>query len=879
MRGRSGWSALLALSLSFSLSFTISACDEGSPPSGPESVSPAPSPGEPPSSRSAVDSPDHVARDLYFVELEEAPTSRGGHLDRLLVERARFRRSARLSGVALQERYAYTRLWNGLSARVTADQLASLRMVDGVKAVFPVHTVKLDDTPGGNVTPDLFTALAMTGADIAQSTLGLTGQKILVGVIDSGVDYNHPDLGGCFGAGCRVVMGHDFVGDSYDAGDATTQPEPDDDPDDCAGHGTHVAGIIGANGLVKGVAPAASLAAYRVFGCKGSAGTDVIVKAMEAAAADGVRVVNMSLGSSFVWPESPEAKAANQLVRSGVVVVASIGNSGAAGLWAAGAPGNADLVIGTASVENTAVAGPAFQISPHGTMAGGGLVGFNAAAGSPVIPSTGTLPLTRTGTVTATDDACAALPAGSLTGQIALVRRGGCSFFLKASNAEAAGAAGVILYNNVPEGLNPSVAGSPAVTVPVVGISGADGEAINAQLDAGSATLSWGTSVVTVANPLANTVSSFSSLGLTAELGLKPDIAAPGGSIYSTWPLELGGYASESGTSMASPHVAGAAALLLQARPGLSATRVREILQNNAVPALDASSAVADSVHRQGAGLLHIDAAVLNPVRATPSKIALGESEGGPVTTKVTLTNEGSTAVTCAVTHVPALSTTGSTYAPTSLAGGYATAVFDAPTITVPAGGSASVSATITADPALAEGGLYGGYLVFTPEGAGATGTLRVPYSGFKGDYQALAILAPTTNGYPWLTDKTGAKKPSGATFTLRGGDTPRVVVHFEHAARLVKMNIVEATKLKSWGRALTEDYYPQSSATVVGSDATDATFTFTWNGTTTLGKKVVEVPNGDYLIKLSVLKALGDPSRAADWEVWTSPVVTINHP
>ncbi len=216
---------------------------------------------------------------------------------------------------------------------MTADQIASLRAVEGVKAVFPVHTVELDDTPSGNVTPDPLHGAGDDGGGRRAERPRPHRARVLVGVIDSGVDHDHPDLGGCFGAGCRVVMGHDFVGDAYDAGDASTLPEPDDDPDDCAGHGTHVAGIIGANGLVKGVAPAVSFAAYRVFGCKGSAGTDVIVKAMETAAADGVRVVNMSLGTAFMWPESPEAQAANQLVRSGVVVVASIGNSGTSGLW------------------------------------------------------------------------------------------------------------------------------------------------------------------------------------------------------------------------------------------------------------------------------------------------------------------------------------------------------------------------------------------------------------------------------------------------------------------------------------------------------------------------------------------------------------------
>lgn len=872
MRCRSGWSGLLALSAA------LAACNDGSTTSESEADSPMTSPGERVTPRAVVELPFHVAKDLYFVELEEAPTSRGGHLDRLVVERTRFHHRARLSGVALEERYSYSRLWNGLSVHMTADQVAALRAVGGVKAVFPVHTVQLDDTPSSNVTPDLFTALAMTGADVAQSTLGLTGQKVLVGVIDSGVDHDHPDLGGCFGAGCRVAMGHDFVGDAYDAGDPSTLPEPDDDPDDCGGHGTHVAGIIGANGLLKGVAPEVTLAAYRVFGCSGSAGTDVILEAMERASADGVRVLNMSLGTPFAWPESPEAQAANQLVRSGVVVVASTGNSGAAGLWAAGAPGNGDLVIGTASVENTVSAGAAFQISPHDTLANNGLIAFKVAGGSPLVPSTGTLPLTRTGTVTTTNDACAALPAGSLTGQVALIRRGGCGFFVKATNAQAAGAAGVVFYNNLPEALNPSVEGKPAVALPVVGISGADGAALDAELGAGSVTLAWG-GVLSVANPLAHTLSSFSSFGLTAELGFKPDIAAPGGSIYSTWPLELGGYLSESGTSMAAPHVAGAAALLLQARPGLSAIDVREILQNNAVPELDPNGAVAYNVHRQGAGLVHIDAAVLNLVRATPSKIALGESQAGPVTTEVALLNGGTTAVTYAVTHVPALSTTGTTYDPASVASGYATAAFDTPTVTVPAGGRASVSATITADPALADGSLYGGYLVFTPEGASPSGVLRVPYSGFKGDYQALQILVPTPKGYPWLADQTGANQPNGATFTLQSGDTPRVIAHLEHAARQVKMDIFEATKGKAWGRALTEDYHPQNTATVVDEVTANATFTFGWNGTTVLDKRVVEVPNGKYLIKLSVRKALGVASNPADWEVWTSPVVTLNHP
>jgi subtilisin family serine protease len=873
MRGRSGWFGLLAVSAA------LTACNEGATTSEPESAAPA-DPLAPVAVVAVVEPPAHVVPELYFVQLEAEPTSRGGHLDLLETEHARFHRQARFSGVELQERYSYTRLWNGLSVHMTADQIAVLRGVEGVKAVFPVHKVELDDVPNGNVTPDLFTALAMTGADVAQNTLGLTGNKVLVGVIDTGIDYNHPDLGGCFGVGCRVAKGYDFVGDNYDANNGSTLPEPDGNPDDCAGHGTHVSGIIGANGGVKGVAPGVTFAAYRVFGCSGSAGTDVILKAMETAAADGVRVVNMSLGSSFAWPESPEAQAANQLVNEGVVVVASIGNSGANGLWAAGAPGNGDLVIGTASVENTAIAGPAFQITPHDTMPGVGLVGFNPATGAPSAPISGSFPLTRTGTITTTNDGCTAPTAGSLTGKIVLVRRGTCGFVVKAANMQAAGAAGVVLYNNTTGILNPSVLPTMAVptiiTIPVVAITAADGVAINAQMDAGATTLGWGTGVVSTVNTLANTLSGFSSLGLTAELGFKPDLAAPGGSIYSTWPLELGGYASLSGTSMASPHVAGTVALLLQGRPGLTATEVRDILQNNAVPEMGTApnGAVADNVHRQGAGIVRIDASVLNLVRAAPAKIALGESQSGPVVTKIGLTNDGLTAVTYDVTHVPALSTTGTAYAPVSAASGYATAQFDVPSITVPAGGGASVTATITANPALADGSLYGGYLVFTPQGASA-GTIRVPYSGFKGDYQAIQILVPTAKGYPWLIDSLAQNQPTGATFTLQAGDFPSIIAHFDHAARQVKMDVFEATKMKAWGRAMTEDYYPQNSA-FTGSTSTS---TFGWNGQTVLNKKVTKVPNGNYVIKLSALKALGDTNNPADWEVWTSPTITLNHP
>jgi minor extracellular serine protease Vpr len=199
----------------------------------------------------------------------------------------------------------------------------------------------------------------MTGANVVQDSLGITGAGVKVAVIDTGIDYTHPDLGGCFGTGCRVVKGYDLVGDLYDA-NTNPFPVPDPDPMDCAGHGTHVSGIIGANGNfatggVKGVAPGVTFYAYRVFGCVGSTSDSVMIDAMERALNDGAQVVNMSIGAAFGWPQWPTAMASDRLVKRGVVVVSSFGNSGANGLYSGGAPGLGSLVIGVASFDNTSV--------------------------------------------------------------------------------------------------------------------------------------------------------------------------------------------------------------------------------------------------------------------------------------------------------------------------------------------------------------------------------------------------------------------------------------------------------------------------------------------------------------------------------------------
>jgi subtilisin family serine protease len=713
------------------------------------------------------------------------------------------------------------------------------------------------------VDPELFTSLAMIGADTVQSDLGFTGAGIKVAVVDTGIDYDHPDLGGCFGAGCRVATGYDFVGDAYNADPTSPSynpvPTPDDDPDDCAGHGTHVSGIIGANGTVTGVAPGVTYGAYRIFGCGGSANDDVILLALERAYADGMDVINMSLGEAFTWPQYPLAQASDDLVNHGIVVVASIGNSGAEGLYSAGAPGLGKKVIGVASYDNSHVLLNFFTVN-------GTNIGYIPMTGAANPPTSGTEEIVFIGQACNTD-ALVADPAG----KVALAVRGVCSFREKALKAIAAGATKVVIYNSTP-GVFSGTVGAPALSTPVVGISQADGVFIRNQ--ATPISMTWTNQQGSFPSPTGGLISSFSSYGLSPDLALKPDIGAPGGNIYSTFPLELGGYATLSGTSMASPHVAGAAALYLEAHPGTSPQDMRDILQNSADPKNWSGSpglGFLDLVHRQGAGMLDIDDSILATTLIKPGKISAGESQAGPFTQTLTLQNSGGSGVTYDLSYVDAIST-GGVIAP-SFFDSDASVSFSAPSVSIPAGGTANVNATI--NPATYPvNGQYGGYVVFTPQGGGQV--YRVPFAGFVGDYQGIQVLTPTASGFPWLARLNAAgtslsKQLAGATFNMQGNDIPYFLVHFNHQARTFRVEIFAAGSNKAWHRAFNQEYLPRNT--------TNGFFAYPFDGTTFVGNKTYTVPDGTYYAVVSVLKANGDSNNPAHWETWTSPNFVVGRP
>ncbi len=810
----------------------------------------------------------------WFVEMSGAPVADGGSKANTRSEKQAFRAAARAANIDFIEHYAFDGLFNGLSITVSRSQLSTITRIPGVKAIYPVETIAIPE--GGPSTPDLANALEQTGADVAQNELGLDGSGIRVAVMDTGVDIDHPDLGGAGTNGAtsfptsRVVAGWDFVGDAFNASsdspDFDPVPNPDANPDDCNGHGTHVAGIIGASGKVTGVAPKVSIGAYRVFGCSGSTTADIMIAAMERAQADGMHVLNMSIGSTYQWPQYPTAMAATRLVNKGMVVVASAGNSGATGSYSTGAPSVGEKVIAVASFDNSMVMLPSFTISPDDKP-----IGYSSATGAAPTPTSGTEPMKRTGTVASTGDGCSAFPAGSLTGHVALIRRGTCSFHLKAANAQKAGATGVVLYNNSPGFLTPTVAGPVQITIPVVMTTADQGAVIDGRLANGSVTMTWTGNLASFPNPSGGLLSSFTAYGMSPDLALKPDIGAPGGSIFSTYPLERGAYATLSGTSMSSPHVAGAAALLLQSAPKTSSQAVGSILQNSATPKPWSGSpglGFLDFAHRQGAGMLRIDDAVTTATRVEPGKISLGESQAGSVFRTVELSNSGTTPVTYTVTSVNALSTGANTFAPGAFQSN-ASVSAGAGSVTVEPGARGTVDFTFT--PATGPvGGQYGGYLVFTPDDGSAV--LRVPFAGYVGDYQSRKVLAPTASGFPWLAKLSGGtftRQADGATYSMAGNDVPFFLIHFGHQSRTVRLDVVEAGSGKSWHSAMkTEHLGRNSSAT--------GFFSFSWDGVTTAGNKSYVVPNGQYVVKLSVLKALGDASNESHWERWDSPVITV---
>ncbi|MFS0865455.1 S8 family serine peptidase [Fredinandcohnia sp. 179-A 10B2 NHS] len=546
-----------------------------------------------------------------IVELTEESVVEAKHTGKnqtklnLAKERNKVKEAVKKAAKSSKINREYDHVFSGFSVELAANEIPALLAVPGVKAVYPsvTYTVTGDETTlvaPEEFSPQMAASAPYIGANDVWET-GITGKGITVAVIDTGADYTHPDLAHAFGD----YKGYDFVDNDEDP-----QETPTGDPRGAkTDHGTHVSGTVAANGQIKGVAPEANLLAYRVLGPGGSGTTENVIAGIEKAVQDGADVMNLSLGNSLNDPDYATSIALDWAMAEGVVAVTSNGNAGPAN-WTVGSPGTSRDAI---SVGATQLPYNIYNASISTT--GGVKYPSAKVQGFPNDEELLALNGEEYEFVDVGFGAAADFVGKDVEGKIALISRGaGIAFVDKASAAKAAGAVGAIIYNNV-DGETPDVVG---MAVPTIKTTLADGQKLLAELAKGNNRVSFN---IEFANRVGELVADFSSRGpVTSTWMIKPDVSAPGVNITSTIP---GGYGAKQGTSMASPHVAGAAALLLQAHPDWDVEDVKAALMNTAEELTDANGNVYPH-NTQGAGSIRPLDAIQTETLATPGSHSFG---------------------------------------------------------------------------------------------------------------------------------------------------------------------------------------------------------------------------------------------------------------
>ncbi|KAI9602518.1 hypothetical protein H4Q26_001808 [Puccinia striiformis f. sp. tritici PST-130] len=414
---------------------------------------------------------------------------------------------------------------------------------------------------------------------------GIYGSGVKVAFLDSGIDCGHPALGGGFGPGYKIGFGYDLVGDDFDG---SNSPVPDSDPY-TKFHGTHVAGIVGANDVgygFQGIAPNATLGMY-LLGCAadGSTDNDIMISALLMAVRDGADVVSVSIAGRGGWSKGDAlSNLVNDLVGKGLTLLLGVGNEGSEGLFYAGSPAAATNSMAVGSVESKrrivfnlqTSSGKIFPYHSNGVLNGTNL------------PLYVTSP-----TSDRSSEACRPLPAStpSLAEHIVVIQRGDCNDAEKVDTAVVKGATRILFYMNSTElvYLPNFISGAQVAT-----LTKEDGESLVSELRKNPTGFQFWNSEFTDGGGLWSIYDSMNS---------QPNFLGVGRDILSTFPRNLGSYAMMSGTSTSTPQVAGITALIKGFRgKDIKALKLKAILSTTAqqVPTAVGSSDIQTTIHAGG---------------------------------------------------------------------------------------------------------------------------------------------------------------------------------------------------------------------------------------------------------------------------------------
>ena len=737
---------------------------------------------------------------------------------------------------------------NGIKVEIDSRQVGALKALPGVANVLPVGRYHLSNV----------VSVPFIGApEVWQGTPAFKGENIKLAIIDTGVDYTHANFGGpgtkaaftaaqatstlpadptLFGPNApKVKGGTDLVGDAYDANSsnpAINTPMPDPNPLDCNGHGSHVSGTAAGFGVTSagatyqgpydssiysapqnftigpGVAPKADLYMVRVFGCSGSASTAVVVDAIDWAVQHGMDVISMSLGAAFGPPDTADALASTNAANAGIVVVAAAGNAGPQP-YVLGSPASGDGAVAAAATD----AHPSFPGAAVTLSAGTPIVAQDSNGAA--LPATAlpivVLPDTKGTGSNGISLGCdpAEYTAAGVTGKLVVTVRGTCARVARAIYGQQAGAAAVAMVNNGPgyppfEGAitsNPDTGIPYTVTIPFLGVQTGD-EADLVAAASGSATLA----ATTIPNPGFRVVAGFSSGGPRwIDSVLKPSATAPGVSVVSTLVGSGNGATTDSGTSMATPHISGSAALTRQAHPSWTGSQLEAAVVETADPAQ-----LADYTPRlEGTGLVQpvgstrTQAVVINEDNPLINSVSFGFSEftrDFKASKRLKVLNAGSDPITFNVTATP----TG---------GAPHTVSLSRSAVTVGGQHDASLSVTLSV-PAGTVGSTHdqfgndffqevAGYLTFTPASPSMNEgvVLHVPYylvPRARSTVTASArdeLSARNPQGVVRLANRNGAITGNGDFYAWGLSGTPNPGVRFFDVRAVgVQTNPVSAT-------------------------------------------------------------------------------------